>query len=221
MDGDGNENEGMSEIGVDKKELARQRKVFLQRERRHAEKCIRERHSSVINNNGSTNNGPAAECGVDGNMVRKRKRNEVQNERYEATKRHDNYIANKDGNKQREKTDADAQHFRSYVDDFLVFEVCCICAFEGPGVEFVPLDDVMDLLEKTKYVKSFVDYCNKLSRGNSQDKSFLLAIQSEFSDDGVLKGFSKVCGVCFRELQPKKRTKSVNAMTMTEVAMKS
>jgi hypothetical protein len=51
--------------------------------------------------------------------------------------------------------DEDAQRFRSYVDGHLVFEVCCICAFEGPAVEFVALDDVMDLLEKSNFCEVF------------------------------------------------------------------
>jgi hypothetical protein len=120
---DGNENVGTLETVSDKKELARQRKVLLQRERR-AEKLIRDRRNSIIEINDST-----AECDVDRNLVRKRKRNEVRNERYESSERHKTYIANKDKNKQREKIDSDAQRFRSYVDDHLVFGVCCICAF--------------------------------------------------------------------------------------------
>jgi hypothetical protein len=162
---DGNGNGGTLERVLDKKELARQRKVFLRREQRHAEKALREKETAIMNGNGS-----AVECDVEADNVRKRKRNEEQNKRYDAEKRRADYTANK----QREKIDEDAQRFRNYVDGYLVFEVCCICAFEGSVVDFVPLDDVMDLLEKTKYVKSFVDYCNKLSRGNSQDKSFFV-----------------------------------------------
>ena len=177
---------------VDKKELAKQRRNFLRREQYHAEKLIREREMGI---------DPVAVNGE--REQRKRKRNVAKDDVYDAVKRHEASSENK----HHEKMDEDAECFRNYVDGHLVFEVCCICGFEGPVVEFVALDDVMDFLEKANYVKSFVDYCNKLSRGKSQDKCFLLAIESEFTKEGVLRGFRKLCGECFREMRSKKTSK--------------
>ena len=64
---------------------------------------------------------------------------------------------------QSDKVDNDAAEFRKYVDDHLVFEVCGICAYEGPAVQFVELEDMRELMESGLYFKSFSDYCYKLS----------------------------------------------------------
>ena len=126
-------------------------------------------------------------CSEEQDLGRKQKRNEEQRERYDADKRHAQY----DEDKEREKIDNDAQRFRDYVDSHLVFDVCAICAFEGPSVDFYLLDDLMEFVEQSNYVKSFVEYCSKLSLGSSQDKAFLLAIENEFSDNGFYERFQQ------------------------------
>ena len=72
-------------------------------------------------------------------------------------------------------------------------------------MEFCHLDELMDFVEQSNYAKSFVQYCSKLSLGSTQDKAFLVAIQNEFSDYGILRGFNKVCSECCRELKRKKK----------------
>ena len=142
----------------------------------------------------------------------KRKRNDERIERYDAEKRRDVYIEKK----KLDKIDEDAQRYRSYVDDYLTFEVCCVCAFEGPGVDFVALDDVMDYFEESKYTKSFVDYCVKLSHGTSCDKLFCLALKAELNDLGLLKDFDKVCDECYRQMKSKKKSRTKSSVDEAE-----
>ena len=149
---DGNGNVVTVEKVVDKKELAKQRKAFLQRERRHAEKLIRERRKQIdfVVFNRERENIIEAEAVKkiemakqrkaflqverrnaqkrpslyirieEENFVRKQKRNEEQKERCDEEKSRAEY--NED--KEREKIDDDAQHFRDFVDCHLVFDVC-------------------------------------------------------------------------------------------------
>jgi hypothetical protein len=121
-------------------------------------------------------------------------------EKYDSEKRRELYKLEK----KIEKIDEDAQRYRNYVDGNLVFDVCCVCAFEGPSVDFVPIDEVMDCLENSNYTKSFLEYCIKLSHGNSRDKLFCSALKAELNDLGLLQGFTKVCGECYRQMNRKR-----------------
>jgi hypothetical protein len=156
---DGNGNVVSVEKVVDKKELAKQRKAFLARERRHAEKLIRERRKQiefVVVDRESENiiEGEAVKKIV----VAKQRKVLLQVERRNALKRPSSEIrveeedyarkqkrnearnerydpdkrhAQYDEDKEREKIDNDAQRFRDYVDGHLVFDVCAIVYIIG------------------------------------------------------------------------------------------
>jgi hypothetical protein len=86
-----NGNDVSVEKVLDKKELAKQRKAFLQRERREAEKLIYARENGIdldAINREREEKKRKREKAIEAEAVRKRKHNDVRVESYDAVKRH-------------------------------------------------------------------------------------------------------------------------------------
>ena len=94
-------------------------------------------------------------------------------------------------------------------DNNLIFNICAICAYEGPVSEFDLICEFATEIEKAKFSECYNSYLARLHSGDHYDQVFATALTEELNDAGMLKGLDSICSTCQHELKkPTKVTSS-------------
>jgi hypothetical protein len=103
--------------------------------------------------------------------------------------------------------DNDVKSYSELMSEIAMFCICALCGEEGPPKGSVKVSDCKELLEKTNIQQLYDDYTSCLSESDCQ-RSDELAYAKEISyylPNGLLRGETNICRVCFKKLSKMKK----------------